>query len=228
MARVGPAWSEGLSVKPMQHSVASGLKISLIINTACADPVVRQRNNPFRAACYGERAGLLEKEILPRSAGFDEVVVAGSFPPQLKERFPLVRFVPVPPQRRDRWDALFQREVGARFTTGDILVFCHDDHAPDDRLAAFLRELPPDIDILVPKRVHLRTGAVLENGKADGYMGGHCYAMRRWIWASVSLTLAPNEYWDVYLTPIWKNAGANIVWSDDAIHYDCEAREAEI
>jgi hypothetical protein len=167
-------------------------------------------------------------EILPRSVGFDEVVVAGEFPSQLKERFPHVRFVAVPSQRRDRWDALFQREAGARFVTGDILVFCHDDHAPGEGLAEYLRKMAPTVDILVPKRVHLRTRAVLNNGRADGYMGGHCYAMRRWIWASVSLTVAPDEYWDIYLTSIWKDLGAKIQWTEEALHYDCEAAETEL
>ncbi|MGO9836801.1 MAG: hypothetical protein ACLP1X_21620 [Polyangiaceae bacterium] len=170
----------------------------------------------------------MEKEILPRSLGFDEVIVVGIYPASIADRFPGVRFVAVPSQRRNRWDALFQREVGARFATGDVLVFCHDDHAPGEGFARYLHELPSDVDILVPKRIHLKTGLVLNNGEADGYMGGHCYAMRRWIWASVSLTLAPDEYWDTFLTPMWKNVGARIAWTDDIVHYDCEAAETEV
>jgi hypothetical protein len=205
----------------------SGTRVSLIINTACADSIVGDRQNPFRSARYRDRARLLEHEVLPRCGGFDEIVVSGVFPMSLADRFPSVRWVAVPQQRRDRWDALNQREVGARFVSADILVFCHDDHAPGAGLADYLRMLPPDVDILVPRRVHLITGAVLNNGKADGYMGGHCYAMRRWIWATVPLTAAPDEFWDTYLTPIWRTAGAKIVWSEEALHYDCEATETE-
>jgi hypothetical protein len=171
---------------------------------------------------------LLSQEILPRTADFDEVILAGTIPPALLGDFPSIRYVPVPPRRRDRWDALVQREAGARLATGDILVFCHDDHAPGPNLAAFLRDLPPHVDILVPQRLHLRTGAVLNNGRVDGYMGGHCYAMRRWIWAACPLTSAPDEYWDTYFTPLWQKAGANIVWSEEVTHYDCEALDTEM
>lgn len=206
--------------------------VSLIINTACGDAVVGSRSNPFRTASYASRAALLEKVVLPRCTGFDDVIVAGSIPPKLDEAFPDVRFVDVQPARRDRWDALLQREVGARFASGHILVFCHDDHAPGEGLADYLRNLPLDVDILVPNRVHLKTGATLINGRErpglEPYMGGHCYAMRRWIWAAVPLTNAPDEFWDIYLTPLWKKAGANIVWDDSVCHYDCEALEGEL
>jgi hypothetical protein len=120
-----------------------------------------------------------------------------------------------------------QREHGARLTTGDIIVFCHDDHAPGDGLADYLRTLTPDVDIVVPRRVHLLTKATLNNGSEQKYMGGHCYAMRRWIWATVPLTSAPDEYWDTHLTQIWTTAGATISWTDAVCHYDCEATPEE-
>jgi hypothetical protein len=94
-------------------------------------------------------------------------------------------------------------------------------------MAEYLRASLGQVDILVPKRVHLKTRAVLDNGKTGNYMGGHCYAMKRWIWASVPLTAAPGEYWDTYLTPVWRSLGATIAWTDDVVHYDCEATEIE-
>jgi len=203
-------------------------RVSLIINTACGDPIIGERRNLYRSATYQQRIDLLATQVLPRVQGFDEVIIAGVFPKLLTEQFPDFRFVHVPAQRHDRWDALAQRETGARWATGDILVFCHDDHAPGETLADYLRSMPPTTDILVPKRVHLKNGASMNNGRADGYMGGHCYAMRRWIWASIPLTTAPDEFWDIYLTPLWRTAGASIVWTDDACHYDCEALEGEL
>lgn len=204
------------------------LKVSLVINTACADPIIGDRTNPYRVSPYRQRAAILENDVLPRTSGFDEVIVAGVFPSDMPEKFPDIQFVWVEPQRHDRWDALTQREEGARLSTGDVIAFCHDDHAPGESLADCLRSLPADVDILVPKRVHLMTGASLNNGRADNYMGGHCYAMRRWIWAKIPLTVAPDEYWDIYLTPLWRAAGATIAWTDVAVHYDCEAREHEL
>lgn len=151
-------------------------RVSLIVNTACADPVIAERRNPFRSAPYKNRAALLAEEILPRCSGFAEVIVAGVFPDWMPRSFPLVDFIHVAPVRHDRWDALVQREAGARYSSADVFVFCHDDHAPGEGLGA--RAAGMDADILVPRRVHLRTSATLNNGKADGYMGGHCYAMR--------------------------------------------------
>jgi hypothetical protein len=203
----------------------SSPKISLIINTACADSVVGKKASPAHNALYEARQEILRKETIPRAKDFDEVIVAGVFPDEFRKEFPRVRFVPVPPQKRDRWDALLQRDVGARFATGDVLVFCHDDHAPGETLPDLCRNLYPEVDILVPKRIHLATGEEINNGREQGYMGGHCYAMRRWIWAEVPLTSAPDEYWDIYLTPVWQKAGARIVWTNRACHYDCESKE---
>jgi hypothetical protein len=217
----------GSTVDDTSGARGKSIRVSLIINTACADPQVSARRNPFRAATYAERASLLENDILPRAKNFNEVIVSGAFPSTLPDRFPAARFVHAAAQRYDRWDALHQREVGARFASGDILVFCHDDHASGEALADYLRRLDGGVDIVVPKRIHLKTGATLNNGRVDNYMGGHCYAMRRWIWASCPLTSAPDEFWDTYLTPIWKKAGANIIWTDDASHYDCEAATNE-
>ncbi len=205
-------------------------RVSFIVNTACGDPVVGPRCNPYRSLQYRDRIKILSEEILPRAQDFDEVIVAGQFPSSFVDAFPAVRFVNVAAVHHDRWDALPQREAGAKCASGDILVFAHDDHAPGEGLVRVLRELPQEIDILVPRRVHQKTGATLINGGADGYVGGHYVAMRRSVWAKTSWTVAPHEptfVWDVFLSKRWQEAGARICWTEEAFFLDCEATETE-
>ena len=207
-------------------------RISFIINTACGDPIVGPQRNPYRSLAYQERARILAEEILPRAGreSFDEVIVAGAFPHALMQQFPRVRFVSVDAVYRDRWDALPQREMGARYASGDILVFAHDDHAPGDGVVRTLRGLPEDVDVLVPRRIHQKTDAILINGGAEGYVGGHYVAMRRKVWARTPWTDAPHEdrfLWDVWLSREWQQGGAHICWTEEAFFLDCEATETE-
>lgn len=196
--------------------------VSIIFNTCCMDTRARFKRNDFRSALYVERAALL-KETLKGLSGFDEVIVAGNF-----EEGEGYRYVEVPPYFHDRRDALRQREAGARFAKGDLLVFSHDDHAPGENFAYQLRDIAnEEWDILVPRRVHFQTKAELNNGKVDGYMGGHLLAMKRWIWAKVPWTSLNTEWWDVSMTRLWREAGAKIVWNDGLIHYDMEASSDE-
>jgi hypothetical protein len=204
-------------------------KHSLIINTACGDAHTAGNRNPYRSARYGERASLLADHILPavHTCGFNEVLIAGVFPQRLAAAFPEFSWVVVPPQRRNRWDGLLQREMGARFATGDTLTFCHDDHSPAESYAYALDSVNEPWDILVPRRIHATTREELNNGRADGYMGGHCYTMQRWLWAALPLTTAPDEWWDIWLTPRWLQLGAKMVYSDTITHYDLEATPDE-
>lgn len=201
------------------------MRISYVINTAALDPWVHGQN-PHRSAAYRQRAALLRDKVLPAALnqGFDEIIVAGVYEPGDG-----YRFLPVAPRYRDRRDALVQREAGARHSTGDIIVFGHDDHALE---AEFLSELrlrldrPQDFepwDLLIPRRLHGITGAELNNGKQDGYMGGHVLVMKRWLWAEVPWTKLDTVYWDTSMTREWKAAGAKLVYADDLTHIDIEA-----
>ena len=221
--------ASGLSCDGLRSAMTP--RVSFIVNTACGDPIVGPQHNPYRSLAYSERARILAEEILPRAdrENFDEIIVAGIFPHSL-EVFPRVRFVNVAPMYRDRWDALPQREAGARYASGDILVFAHDDHAPGNGLVKALQELPKDVDVLVPKRIHQKTGAILINGGAEGYVGGHYVAMRREVWAKTPWTDAPHEdrfLWDVFLSKRWQEEGARICWATTAFFLDCEATESE-
>lgn len=201
------------------------LRISLIINTAAGDPYLVGRRNLYRQREYAERAEIL-RQIVAFSYGFDEVIVAG-IPPAIEYPLP-VSIVNVPPRKRDRSDALWQREIGARHASGDILVFTHDDHAPEPGFVERLRELDPQpMDLIVPQRVHGLTGATLNNGKADGYMGGHLLVMGRALWAKVPWVTWQTEWWDVPATRSWLDAGANLRFEDTLRHLDLEATAEE-
>lgn len=217
----------GRWVQPME---TNSMTHSLIINTASGDPEAASRQNPYRQARYAEREASL-REILSRagSYGFDEIIVAGLWPSGLASDFRDITWVQVAPQRHNRWDGLLQRETGARFATGSTLTFCHDDHLPCDGYGKKLEGLSGEAwDLLVPERFHATTGKKLNNGQQDGYMGGHCYTMRRWLWAALPLTSAPDEWWDIWLTPRWLELGAKMVYSDVLQHHDLEATAEEL
>lgn len=195
------------------------MKHALIINTSCLDPFVMGQKNPHRKQLYAQRDAMVQ-QIVASAQQFDEIIIAGVYRPG--EDY---LYVPVSPERRNRSDALMQREVGARYSTSDTLTFCHDDHMPAED---YLSHLPADWDLIVPKRIHKATNETLNNGLDDAYMGGHCLTMRRWLWARVPWTSTEMTYWDITMTRIWKEAGASILYSDLMIHYDLEAAEDEL
>ena len=204
------------------------IRLSLIINTAAGDPYVAQIGNLYRRSAYGQRANLLRQILRTGAPGFDEVIVAGVPPTGLAEEFPDVHLVHVPPQLRDRSDALLQREIGARFSSGDFLVFTHDDHTPEPGFADKLRNLGfSEWDILVPERRHALTGAVLENGLSQGYVGGHTLVFRRPAWATTPWTTVATGWWDRPLTRIWRSRGTRVAWTSELVHLDIEALEDE-
>lgn len=204
------------------------MKISLILNTACMDPIVASRHNTYRSAKYVSRSDML-KETIRVSQGFNEIIVVGNYKSNI--RLPKYEYIEVQPSTRTRADGLIQREVGARHSTGDILVFCHDDHRPADDFSERIRIHysygKNRNDLLIPKRVHNITGSVMNNGRDDDYMGGHTLVMTRSLWAEVPWTMTDLIFWDVTMTRMWREAGANLVWHDELIHYDLEASEDE-
>lgn len=201
------------------------MKISLILNTACMDPIVAMRHNTYRNAKYMSRIDMLECTI-EQVEGFDEIIVVGNY--KVGTGY---KYIEVPPHVRTRADGLIQREVGARHATGDVFVFCHDDHCPGYDSVDILRKHysynQHQNDLLIPKRVHHKTNAELNNGREDDYMGGHCLAMHRSLWAEVPWTSTDLIFWDVVMTRLWREAGANLIWHDKLIHYDLEAAENE-
>lgn len=203
------------------------MRTSLIINTASLDARVNAGRNPWRSAGYQSRYRLLKDRVLPAALtqGFDEIFVCGAF-----EAGDGYEYIPVEPRYRDRRDALWQREMGGRYATGDVLVWLHDDHLVADNFVDVLRTeyLSNDSwDLLIPKRLHGITGQELNNGKSDNYMGGHCLVMRRGLWARCPWTMLDTIFWDTSMTRVWREAGGRLIWSDSLIHIDVEAAENE-
>jgi len=189
--------------------------ISLIVNTACMDPMVKGKKQLYANKPYGARAEMLHDIILPYvREQFDEVLVVGAF-----ERGEGYQYIPMPPLFRDRRDALWQRELGARHSRGSILAFSHDDHLLKFELS---RPLETDWDILVPRRED-RDGNELNNGRLEGYMGGHSLFMTREMWAQVPWTSVNTEWWDVTMTRVWRESGARILWTEGIVHVDLDA-----
>ena len=203
------------------------MKISLILNTACMDPIVASRSNTYRGKNYCSRADMLKETIsIVQDDGWDEIIVAGNYKPGDG-----YNYIEVLPATRTRADGLIQREVGARHSIGDILVFCHDDHRPHHSMPRILRKHygwgKNKNDLLIPRRYHGITGELLNNGQRDNYMGGHCLVMHRSLWAQVPWTMTDMIFWDCVMTRLWREAGANLIWHDELIHYDLEASEDE-
>lgn len=201
-------------------------RVSLIINTACGDHIVAQVTGRYQSQPYGARVELLRNRILSAAIrdGFDEIILAGVVPDGFS--FPGVKIVNSPPQRRDKWDALIQRDTGAMYSMGDVLVFCHDDHMVSKGLVESLRVMPPDVDILVHPRVHGQSGELLNNGRTDGYIGGHYCCVRRYVWKNRPwVSVEPrdtDDAWDVGITRIWQEMGAKISWVDTLPFTDLE------
>lgn len=192
--------------------------VSYIINTCLGDPWLVQQTSPV-GRLYGSRRAAIE-ESLKRVCGIHwEIIVVGQLPQELVEDKFL--YVHHPPVERSRMDALFYRELGARHSTGDILVFSHDDHVPSKSFVMDLNFRAKDFDILVPLR-KTRNGTVLNNGSEDNYMGGHVLAMTRNVWAEVPWTSVQTEWWDLPMTRIWREKGFSIDFDDTLVVEDWE------
>lgn len=200
------------------------MRTSLIINTAALAPHAATTRNPHRQNPYAARADLVEIIVDECWKDYDEVIVAGNYKPDSAEP-PRYTYLEVSPMYGDRRDALMQREMGARLSTGEVMCFTHDDHLPEFGA----EDIPEgDWDILVPAREHGVTGEHLPNGQEQGYMGGHTLLMRRHVWVSIPwLSVITHRCWDLPMTQIWKQSNVKIVFTDDINCVDLEAEEDE-
>jgi hypothetical protein len=199
------------------------MRTSLIVNTACGDPHARSHRNIHRSTSYGDRwEGL--KQIVSQCE-FDEIIVCGIIPED--DGLAVDSYIHLVGGYGDRRDALLQREVGARGSTGDLLIFTHDDHMP-----GFSGEDIHDVedwDILVPQRVHGVTGEILNNGKEQGYMGGHTLVMHRNVWVRLPwVSVVPDRCWDLPMTQLWYDNDIRIAFSDILQSIDIEAQPNEV
>jgi hypothetical protein len=211
------------------------MKISYIITTACGDPYVSEQHGGggLYKMTMSQRAELLDKEILPWANTQNvvddiEIIIVGRYPEQLAKKWDGFQWLYVPPERRDRIEAFRQREIAARWSTGDILIVSADDHRLDEYFVEKLREIEnDDWDLITPKRLHAKTNELLNNGRDEGYSPWHTQVLRRSLWAQVPFTLYDTLWVDIVIGTTYESIGAKMIWSDDLVVYDCEAEEDE-
>jgi hypothetical protein len=209
------------------------LSVSLIITTATGDPLVaEQRGGAGAGQVHAARVDFLNDRILPAAVGFDEVIVAGRPSDALRDDLD-VRYLWVSPVARNRSEALNIREQATRRSTGDILVYCADDHVLSEY---FVGNMPTwDWDILTPVRINGADDNEMNSGDPTskwqnygGYSPAHCQVLKRHVWAKVAWTTIKNlEAWDIPISTKWREAGFTLKWTDLIHVIDLEAQSGE-
>lgn len=201
-------------------------RISLVVNTCCLGPRAHEITGSCSPTPHALRAFMLGNAMLPfyvADVNIDEVIVAGEF-----VEGPGYTYVPCPSTFFSCIDALAQRQAGFEASSGDILIFMHDDHFLDYTFGARLRSMlpfPEGADVVLPQR-RRRTytdHVVLNNGSDQGYLGGHCVVMtreacRRARWDEVEKV----HEWDKAHTHLVHLAGLGARWTDDLWCWDVE------
>ncbi|KKL20454.1 hypothetical protein LCGC14_2455290 [marine sediment metagenome] len=208
------------------------MTISLVINTCAGGPKAAETLSSGRQS-HMQRSFALRNFILPAALAdptFSQVIVVGEWEPGngyiyievLSERFSCV-------------DALAQRQAGFERSTGDWVVFQHDDHSMNNYVWDVTHSLLQwihltEADVLVPARyTRLRNvnGEKLYNGESTsdlpGYISGHCAIYRREVlercpWGDVKRSWT----WDISHTKQIRDAGFKIEWSSALTVWDCE------
>jgi hypothetical protein len=213
------------------------MKISMVITTCSGDPDAFQQQGGggiYSATMY-DRQRMLREELLPAAIaeGMDEIWVVGRYPKEIESEFEDdVNFVFLPPMRLNRIEAFRERECGARFSTGDLLVMSSDDHKVGPGFGTTLREIYDEDtwDIIQPKRIHGITGEELPDGRGEqfpDYSPWHLQCYRRWVWAMNPFTAIDTLWCDIDYPPIYEQIGAKLTWDERLVCIDVEAKEGE-
>lgn len=196
------------------------MTVSLIINTAAGGDT--SIHNSSKNAFHTDRAFALRNLLLPQycsDAAIDEVIVVGEWEPG-----PDYRYIHSPSTWFNCVDALTQRQLGFEAATGDTLIFMHDDH-----WLPYV-EYNKVRGVCVPERwTRLRhaAGERLNNGAADGYIGGHCAIYNRHVLEECPWAAVPRVHtWDVEHTRQIRDAGFSITWSNMLRVWDIEKGSA--
>ena len=216
------------------------MNISVCINTAALAPHAKHVMSSGGVP-YSWRAYALKNFIIPRYCSdsyIDEVIVAGIW-----EEGEGYTYVPVPPVHFSWKDCIAQRQAGFEASSGDVLIFQHDDHVlehayvlidPRDQTTVFLSHYMSPMgtmdnkqyDVLSPARyTRARTfaGERLNAGEAEGYIDGHCSIYRREVIESCRWADVPAQFtMDQAHTRQIQAAGFNIVWTDAVRCWDVE------
>lgn len=140
------------------------------------------------------------------------------------------KYVPLPSRHFNCADALAQRQAGFEASTGDVVIFQHDDHLIERPHFTANRDYPVTSfgswGVLVPTRwTRGRTlrGEMLNNGRRDGYISGHAAAYRREVLEACPWGQVPEVFtWDIEHTNMIRAAGFEIAWSDPWRVWDVE------
>ena len=218
------------------------MTVSLVINS-CANGPKAAETKSSGGQPHAQRSFALRNFILPAAVAdptFSEVIVVGEWEPGWG-----YIYIEVPSERFSCVDALAQRQAGFERSTGDVVIFQHDDHmlAPDvgsrtkhsswanGGIGAGVRG---EVGVIVPARYtrlrdvngeKLLSGEPSDKGKnREGYISGHCTIYRRGVlercpWSYVKKVFA----WDIEHTKQIREAGFEIEWRDTLYCYDCEA-----
>jgi hypothetical protein len=168
------------------------------------------------------RAYALRNFLIPRyvdEPAIDELIVAGEW-----EEGEGYTYVPCPSTYFNCRDALAQRQAGFEASTGDVVIFQHDDHLLESRYQ-LRQELNDGADVVVPGRwTRLRDpdGEPLNNGYPD-YISGHCALYQRAVIERCPWKDVPPEYtWDQAHTQQIRAAEFTIVWARHLTCWDVE------
>ena len=222
---------------------ATGLRgsgmISLVVNT-CALQESMYNTTPAGVP-YNTRTYALRNWILPQYIAdpyIDEVIVVGSW-----EEGEGYQYIPSPSKYFSCVDALEQRQLGFEASTGDVVIFQHDDHVLENEQWIDCRgdsssdldcPLQYGVDVLSPSRytrLRFMNGERLNNGEPGynehvppgGHLSGHCAIFRREVIERCPWTDAQKVFtWDVSATQNIVTAGFKIVWTDAIRCWDVE------
>jgi len=114
-------------------------------------------------------------------------------------------------------DALAQRQAGFEASTGDIVIFQHDDHVFDQLCIPYPTSETQSWDVLSPQRYTLMRSPepeLLNNGYYDGYVLGHGAIYRRTVIERCPWKDVPRVYqWDIAHTQQIIAAGFTLAWT---------------
>ena len=201
--------------------------LSVCVNTCALGPRAADTQSATLAATYAARRYPLGNFILPtliHDPYISEVIVVGEWCEG--EGY---TYVPCASRYFSSDDAVAQRQAAFEASSGEFILFQHDDHILHPRAA---REIVTgamnDIDVMVlPRFARSMNGDIAKPNGGDAtppYLSGHAAVYRRKILERVPWSAVPAiREWDQAQTMLMRGAGARLAWPKDGARvYDVE------
>lgn len=210
------------------------MSLTIVLNTCALGPKARETSNSQGRLKHAQREYALRTWILPAYIAnpfVKELIVVGEWEPPQHDEY---SYVHVPSTYLTCVDALAQRQAGFEASTGEVLVFQHDDHILDSAsILQFNCGWPPHFssaEVLVPSRwtrLRFPLGERLNNGEpqliidkhagqigeSEEYVSGHCAVYQRDAIVAASWRDVPKRHtWDQEHTRQLVAAGVRIRW----------------